>query len=81
MILVPLPCSVAVRCNAPLFVVEKPGQPGQWQVVTECKWAGQNEHTGANMVFVFRPTDFLPHPYYSGWPAIVDDLKIFITSL
>ena len=31
-----------VLSNAPLFVVPKPGQPGQWQYIADMKVGGQN---------------------------------------
>ena len=41
--------------NAPLFSVPKPGQPGQWCIIPDCKAGGQNEHIGGDPVYLNHP--------------------------
>ena len=63
--------------TAPLFVVPKPGQPGQWQVIADMKKGGQNASIGADPVYLPRPSIILPHMYSGGWSAVVDASKFF----
>ena len=41
-----IPESSELYANAPLFMVAKPGQPGQWRVIADMKNGGQNDHIG-----------------------------------
>ena len=63
--------------TAPLFVVPKPGQPGQWRVIADMKKGGQNESIGADPVYLPRASIILPHMYSGGWSAVVDASKFF----
>ena len=36
-VLVKAPPDDPLHANCPLFVVPKPGQPGQWRVIADCK--------------------------------------------
>jgi hypothetical protein len=38
--------------NGPLFCLPKPGQPGQWRVLSDMKRGGQNECIGSDPTIV-----------------------------
>ena len=63
--------------NAPLFVVEKPGQPGQWRVIADMKEGGQNDCIGSDPVFLPRANHILEEMYTGGYSAVVDMSKYF----
>jgi hypothetical protein len=63
--------------NAPLFIVPKPGQPGQWRVIADMKKGGQNQAIGRDPVYLPRVDTILPHMYTGGWSAVVDASKFF----
>ena len=63
--------------NTPLFCVEKPGQPGEWRVIADCKAGGQNAHMGNDPVYLNRPLHILEQMYPGGYTAIVDASKFF----
>ena len=58
-----------ILANAPLFVIPKEGQPGEWRVIADMLKGGQNAHIGADPCFLPRvghiccnnntPTDLL----------------------
>ena len=66
-----------VLANCPLFIVEKPGQKGQWRCIADCKRGGQNDCSGKDPVYLSRSGDILPHLYSGGWSAIADASKHF----
>jgi len=66
-----------VVTTAPLFCVPKPGQPGQWRVISDMKTGGQNGVVGADPVFLPRATHILEEMYAGGYTAIVDASKFF----
>ena len=43
-----------VLSNAPLFVVPKPGQPGQWRCIADMRAGGQNDCIGPDPCFLPR---------------------------
>jgi len=45
---------LTILSNAPLFVVPKPGQEGQWRVITDALRGGQNSCVGQDPVFLPR---------------------------
>ena len=63
--------------TCPLFVVPKPGQPGQWRVIADAKAGGQNTCIGPDPVFLPRVDHILPRMYSGGWSATVDASKFF----
>ena len=63
--------------NAPLFCVPKPGQPGQWRVIADCKAGGQNFHIGGDPVYLNRPLHILEQMYTGGYSAVIDVSKMF----
>ena len=67
----------ALRRVCPIFVVEKPGQPGQWRCIADMKSGGQNEFCSLDPIFMPSVHDILPHLYNGGWSAIADASKYF----
>ena len=63
--------------NAPLFVVEKPVQPGQWRVIANMKEGGQNDCMGSDPVFLPRADHILEEMYTGRYSAVVDMSKYF----
>ena len=63
--------------NAPLFCVEKPGQPGQWRVIADCKAGGQNFHIGGDPVCLNRPLHILEQMCTGGHSAVINVSKMF----
>lgn len=50
----------ATECNAPLFLVPKEGQPGQWRCIANLLEGGQNSVVGNDPVFLPRVSHILP---------------------
>ena len=63
--------------NAPLFVVPKPGQPGQWRCIADMKQGGQNACIGPDLVFLPNKQDILWRMYLGGWSGVIDASKFF----
>jgi len=55
------PGNVVNTC--PLFLVPKPGQPGQFRCIADMKKGGQNASVGADPVQMSSPADILPRLY------------------
>ena len=66
-----------ILSNAPLFVVPKPGQPGQWRCIADMKTGGQNECIGADPCFLPRSGYILEELYAGEFSAVVDLYKYF----
>jgi hypothetical protein len=66
-----------VICNAALFCVPKPGQPGEWRVIADMKTGGQNAHIGKDPVFLHKPEAILSQMYAGGYTAVADASKFF----
>ena len=66
-----------ILANCPLFVVPKPGQPGQWRIIADCKKGGQNEVIGQGPVYLPQAHIILHQMYSGGWTAVVDASKFF----
>ncbi|MGL5812711.1 MAG: hypothetical protein ACRCYW_05175, partial [Aeromonas sp.] len=71
------PATRKLRRVCPLFVVPKPGQPGQWRCIADMKKGGQNDCCGLDPIFLPSAKDILPHLYSGGWSAIADASKHF----
>ena len=67
----------SVLSNAPLFVVPKEGQEGQWRVIADMLRGGQNECVGQDPVFMPRVSHILDQMYTGGYSAVVDLSKFF----
>ena len=66
-----------VLTTAPLFCLPKPGQPGEWRVLSNMKDGGQNKAVGTDPVFLPRVSTILDCLYTNGYTAIVDASKFF----
>jgi len=71
------PAERAVLLTAPLFVVPKPGQPGQWRCIADMLRGGQNENIGPDPVYLPRAGHILDQLYSGGWSAVLDLSKYF----
>lgn len=71
------PPGVKIKTTTPLFVLPKPGQPGQWRVIANMKEGGQNEKAANDPVYLNRPVHILDQMYTGGWTSIVDASKFF----
>ncbi len=63
--------------NFPLFLVPKPGQPGQWRCIANGKDGNQNEVCVGDPCMMTSPNHILPHLYEGGYSAILDMSKYF----
>jgi hypothetical protein len=63
--------------SSPLFTLDKPYQPGQYRVISNCREGGQNEVVGSDPVVLPRMNHLLPQLYTGGWSAVVDAAKMF----
>jgi hypothetical protein len=63
--------------NAPLFILPKEGQPGQWRCIANLLEGGQNSVVGNDPVFLPRVSHILPQLYTGGYSAVVDASKFF----
>jgi hypothetical protein len=66
-----------VLANAPLFVVPKEGQVGEWRVIADMLRGGQNTCVGQDPVFLPRVSHILDEMYRGGYTAVVDLSKFF----
>lgn len=66
-----------ILLNAPLFVVPKEGQPGQWRIIADMLRGYQNEHMAADPVVLPRVTHMIDRMYKGGYSAVVDASKFF----
>ena len=66
-----------ILANAPLFVLPKEGQPGEWRVLADMLRGGQNAHIGADPCFLPRVSHILEEMYSEGYSAVVDMSKYF----
>ena len=63
--------------NAPLFVLPKEGQEGEWRVLADMLRGGQNAHVGSDPVILPRISHILDELYEGGFSAVVDASKMF----
>jgi len=66
-----------VVTTAPMFVIPKEGQPGQWRVIANLKEGGQNEAVASDPVYLNRTSHILEQLYEGGYSAVVDASKFF----
>lgn len=71
------PSNCNTVCNAPLFILPKEGQPGQWRCIANLLEGGQNSVVGNDPVFLPRVSHILTRLYTGGYSAIVDASKCF----
>jgi hypothetical protein len=67
-----------IVANGPLFCLPKPGQPGQWRILSDMQRGGQNEAIGSDPT-VFPKSGVILEQMYTGgsWSAVVDASKFF----
>jgi hypothetical protein len=63
--------------TCPLFIVAKPGQPGQYRCIADMKRGHQNDCCVSDPVHLTCPDDILPRMYPGGFSAVVDASKFF----
>lgn len=62
---------------APLFCLPKPGQPGQWRIISNMKDGGQNRVVMSDPVYLPRSSHMVTEMYTGGYTAVVDASKFF----
>ena len=67
----------ATLLNAPLFVIPKAGQPGEWRCIADMLRGGQNMCIGNDPTILPRANDILQGLYKGGYSAVVDMSKYF----
>ena len=66
-----------LKATAPIFVIPKAGQPGQWRVIANLKEGGQNAYMAPDPVHLPRSQDILPLLCAGGYSAVIDLSKYF----
>jgi hypothetical protein len=66
-----------VLLNAPLFVIPKEGQDGQWRVISDMLRGGQNDCISSDPVYLPRLSHILDQMYSGGFSAVADASKFF----
>ncbi|CAJ1966080.1 unnamed protein product [Cylindrotheca closterium] len=66
-----------ILTNAPLFVVPKEGQEGQWRVIADMLCGGQNDCVAQDPVYMPRISHIIDEMYTGGYSAVVDLSKFF----
>ena len=66
-----------VITTAPLFSIDKPGQPGQQRIICNMKEGGQNGVSCGDPVYLNRAAHILSQMYQGGYSAVVDASKYF----
>ena len=76
-VLLPPPPLLKILNNFPLFLVPKPGQPGQFRTIADGKTGGQNKVCVADPCHMTSPDHILPFLYPGGFSATLDLSKYF----
>jgi hypothetical protein len=63
--------------NGPIFCLPKPGQPGQWRVLSDMRRGGQNAAVGSDPTVFPKSGVILDQLYAQGYSAVVDASKFF----
>ena len=71
------PPSAKIFNYFPLFLVPKPGQPGQFRTIADGKSGGQNEVCVADPCLMTNPDYILSYLYTNGFSATLDLSKYF----
>ncbi|CAJ1948036.1 unnamed protein product [Cylindrotheca closterium] len=66
-----------ILTNAPLFVVPKEGQEGQWRVIADMLRGGQNDCVAQDPVYMPQISHIIDEMYTGGYSAVVDLSKFF----
>jgi hypothetical protein len=64
-----------ILLNAPLFVVLKEEQEGEWRVIANMLQGGQNLCMGSDPVFLSQLSHILDQMYHGGYWAVADASK------
>lgn len=72
-----VPAETPLLNNLPVFLVDKPDQPGQKRTIADGKAGGQNPVCSSDPVHFAVPKDILPYLYPGGWSGSVDCSKFF----
>jgi hypothetical protein len=76
-VLEPVPAGEVLSNNCPLFIVPKPGQPGQYRCIADMKRGNQNAVCGPDPCQMTSPGDILPLLNHGGFSASLDISKFF----
>ena len=76
-VLIPPPPLCVVVNTFPLFLVPKPGQPGQYRTIADGKKGGQNEACIADPCHMTSPDHILSYLYKNGFSCTLDLSKYF----
>jgi hypothetical protein len=63
--------------NGLLFCLPKPGQPGQWRILSDMRRGGQNSVVGSDPTVFLKSGAILDQLYYGGYFAAVNASKFF----
>jgi hypothetical protein len=63
--------------NGPLFCLSKPGQPGQWRILSDMRRGGQNKAIGSDPTVFPKSSTILDQLYAGGCSAAIDASKFF----
>jgi hypothetical protein len=63
--------------NGPLFCLPKPGQPGEWRILSDMRRGGQNEAIGSDPTVFPKSSTIVEQLYAGGCSAVVDASKFF----
>jgi hypothetical protein len=63
--------------NGPLFCLPKPGQPGQWRILSDMRRGGKNETVGSDLTVFPKPGVIVDQLYRGGFSAVADASKFF----
>ena len=63
--------------NAPMFLLPKPGQPGEWHILADLRAGGQNSVVGPDPTVFPKSAHILAQMYTGGYSAVVDASKFF----
>ncbi len=66
-----------VLATAPIFVVTKEGQPGQWRGIANMLSGGQNACMVSDPTVLPHVSHMIQTMYRGGWSAVVDASKFF----
>jgi hypothetical protein len=76
-VLVPEDPNDPMVANAPMFLLPKPGQPGQWRILADLRAGGQNSVVGPDPTVFPKSAHVLAQMHTGGCSAVVDASKFF----
>jgi hypothetical protein len=63
--------------NGPFFCLPKPGQPGQWRILSDMRRGGQKEAIGANPTVFPKSGSILEQLFTRGYSGVINASKFF----